>query len=67
MNEFCHDYLKPKHGEKAKSCYMDTESFIVFRTHLLRHCKIFQEARFRTSNYGLDRPLPKRKKQKELN
>ena len=30
MYEFWYDYLKPKHGEKAKLCYMDTDSFIVY-------------------------------------
>ena len=27
--EFWYDYLKPKYGENAKLCYMDTDSFIV--------------------------------------
>ena len=25
-----HDYIKPKRGEKAKLCYMDTDSFLVY-------------------------------------
>ena len=29
MHEFWFDYVKPKHGEKAELCYMDTDSFIV--------------------------------------
>ena len=29
MHEFWYDYLKPKYGENAKLCYMDTGSFIV--------------------------------------
>ena len=24
MYEFCYDYVKPKYGEKAKLCYIDT-------------------------------------------
>ena len=28
--EFWFDYVKPKYGEKAKLCYMDTGSFIVY-------------------------------------
>ena len=30
MHEFWYDYIKPKYGEKAKLCYMDTDSFIVY-------------------------------------
>ena len=29
MYEFWYDYIKPKYGENAKLCYMNTESFIV--------------------------------------
>ena len=29
MYEFWYDCLKPKYGEHAKLCYMDTDSFIV--------------------------------------
>ena len=30
MYEFWYDYVKPKYGEKAKLCYMDTENFVVY-------------------------------------
>ena len=30
MYEFWCDYAKPKYGEKAKLCYYDTNSFIVY-------------------------------------
>ena len=30
MYEFWYDYVKPKYGEKARLCYMDTDSFIVY-------------------------------------
>ena len=30
MCEFWYDYSKPKYGEKAKLCYMDTDHFIEY-------------------------------------
>ena len=27
--EFWYDYVKPKYGENAKMCYIDTDSFMV--------------------------------------
>ena len=30
MYEFGYDYVKPKYGENAKLCHMDTDSFIVY-------------------------------------
>ena len=30
MYEFWYDYLKPKYGENARLCYMDTDSFIAY-------------------------------------
>ena len=29
MYEFWYDYVKQKYNDKAKSCYMDTDSFVV--------------------------------------
>ena len=29
MYEFWYDYIKPKYGDKATLCYMDTDSFII--------------------------------------
>ena len=30
MYDFCYNYVKPKDGEKAKLCCMDTKNFIVY-------------------------------------
>ena len=30
MYEFCYDYTNPKYGNKAKLCYTDTDSFIIY-------------------------------------
>ena len=30
LYEIWYDYKKPKYGEKAKLCYMDTDNFIVY-------------------------------------
>ena len=32
IHEFWYDYEKPKHGENAKLCSIDTDSFIVHKT-----------------------------------
>ena len=60
-------YVKPKYGENAKLCYMDTNSFIVNvkKRFLQRHCR-------RCWNKIWDfifwnkRPLPKEKKKKVI-
>ena len=63
MYEFLYHYMKPKYVDNVKLCYMDTDSFIM-------HIKIEGfykditdevEKRFDTSNYEVDRPLPKGK------
>ena len=30
MCEFWYNYIKPKYGDKAKLCYMDTDSFVIY-------------------------------------
>ena len=30
MYDFWYDYMKPKYSKKAKLCYMDTDSFIIY-------------------------------------
>ena len=58
---FWYDYVKLKYGEKAKLCYMDTDSFIVYikTDDIYKDIAEDFETRFDTSNYELDRPLPK--------
>ena len=66
MYEFWYDYVKLKYYEKAKLCYMDTDSFIVYikTDDIYRDIEEDVETRFDTSNYELDRPLPKGKNKK---
>ena len=55
-------YLKPKYGEKAKGCYMDAESFIVYKKNpddIYKNNTDHVETWFDTPNYELDRPLTK--------
>ena len=63
MYEFWYDYVKPKYGEKVKLCYVDTDSFIVYikTDDIYKDIAEDVETRFDTSNYELDRPLPKGK------
>ena len=66
MNEFWYDYIKPKYGKKGKPCYMDTDSFIMhIKTEdFYKEIADDVEKRFDTSNYEVDRPLPKGKNKK---
>ena len=61
MYEFWYDYIKPKHQNNAKLCYMDTDSFIIHIKTENVYEGFADEAgkRFDTSNYEVDRPLPK--------
>ena len=63
MYEFWYDYVKPKYGKKAKFCYMDTDSFIVYTKadDIYKDISGSIETRFNTINDKLDRPLPKEK------
>ena len=63
MYQFLYDYVKPKYGEKAKLCYMDTDSFRVYIKikDIYSDIAKYVETRFDTSNHELDRPLSKRK------
>ena len=66
MRKFRYGYVKSKYEEKAKLCYMDTTSFIVY----IKIEDIFAdiaedvEITFDTLNYELDRPWSQGKKRK---
>ena len=64
MYEFWYDYVKKKYGDMVKICYMDTDSLIMNIKTKGFYKDIAQdvEERFDTSNYDVDRPLPKGKK-----
>ena len=66
MYEFWYDYLKRKYGDNAKLCYMDTDSFIVHvkTDDIYKDIAEDVEKRFDTSNFEIDRPLPKGKNKK---
>ena len=59
MYEFWYDYIKPKYGDNAKLCYMDTDSFIMhIKTEdFYKDIANDVEKRFDTSNYEVNRPL----------
>ena len=63
MYEFWYDYLKPKYGENAKLCDMDTGSFIVHvkTEDIYKDIAADVETRFDTSNFELDIPIPRGK------
>ena len=68
MYEFWYDYVKKKYGDMVKLCYMDTDILIMniktkdFYKDIARDV----EERFDTSNYDVDRPLPKGKNKKVI-
>ena len=53
MYEFWYEYIKPKYKEKAKLCYMDTDSFVIniLTDDFLEDISNDVERRFDTSNY----------------
>ena len=61
MYEFWYDYIKPKQKDKAKLCYMDTDTFIspIFTEDLFEDITNDVERWFDTSNYNKNgkRPL----------
>ena len=67
MYELQYDYVKTKSGQSTKLCHLDTDSFIV----RVKTKDIYKgigedvETTFNTSNFVLDRPLPKARKLKQ--
>ena len=63
MCEFWYDHVKPKYGEQANLCHMDTVSFIVYikTGNIYKDIAEDVETRFDTSKYEPDRPLTKGK------
>ena len=68
INKFSYDNVKPKYGEKAKLCYMDTDSFIAYIKTEGIYSDISKdvETNFDTSNHEVDRPLPNGKNNKVI-
>ena len=58
--------MKPKSGSSVILCYMDTDSFIMsIKTEdFYKDIANDVEKRFDTSNYEVDRPLPRGKNKK---
>ena len=70
MYEFWYDYIKPKYGDNARLCYMDTDSFIIhFKTEdFYKDIAGDVERWFDASNYDEKdkRPLPIGKNKKVI-
>ena len=76
MYEFWYDYIKPKYQDKAKLCYMDTDSFAIYIKTEDFYKDIANDVKkwFDTSNYSKDDnrllmilSIKKLKKQKKCN
>ena len=68
MYDFWFDYVKPKYGQNVKLFYMDPDSFIVHvkTEDIYKGVAEDVETRFDTSNFELDRLLPKGKRKKVI-
>ena len=58
--EFWYDHVKPKYNEKAKLCYMDTDSFVlnIFTEDFFEDINNNAERWFDTSNYDKNDKRP---------
>ena len=70
MYEFWYDYIKPKYQDRAKLCYMDTDSFVIhiIAEDFYKDIANDVEKWFDTSNYDKDdkRSLPIGKNKKVI-
>ena len=68
MYEFWYDYMKRKYEDMVKLCYMDTDILVMNIKTKDFYKDIAQdvEERLDTSNYNVDRPLPKGKNKKVI-
>ena len=63
MYKFWYDYVKRKYNEKAKLCYMDTDSFTVYiKIDIYEDMQIYCELECSS----IDKPLPKGKNKKVI-
>ena len=70
VHDFWYDYIKPKYGDRAKLCYVNTDSFISHIVNEDFYEDIANDAErwFKTSNYDYNdkRPLPVGKNKKVI-
>ena len=68
MCEFWYEHMKPKYADNVKLCHMDTGSFIMhIKTEdFYKDIADDIKKRFDTSDYEVDRPLPKGKNKKVI-
>ena len=66
MYEFWYDYMKPKYDDNVRLCYIDTDSFVrhIKTNDFYKDIASDVENRFDTSNYEVNRPLPRGKNKK---
>ena len=68
MYEFWYDYMKSKYDNNVKLCYMDTDSFIIDirMDDFYKDITNDVECKFDTSNYEVNKPLPKGRNKKVI-
>ena len=66
--EFWYDYMKRKYGDMVKLCYTDTDTFVMTIKTKDFYKDIAEDVQesLDTSNYSVDRLLPKRKNKKVI-